>query len=125
MHADETRLAMPRTVPCLGRTLRLFTGQMARCPSVRRAWISTLQYGDAQPQPCVLIGLNPGVSDEAEVLRSIVDPLMVIAAGNVSEGDIGTTDEMVRNELMTFAWLVADDRMQAELSDGAGVPIYH
>jgi hypothetical protein len=73
----------------------------------------------------VLIGLDPGVSDEPQVLRSIVDPLMAIAAGQVSEDDTRTGDDVVRRELMTFAWLVADDRMQAELSDGAGVAIYH
>lgn len=113
MPADENRLALPPAVPCVGRTLRLLVRQVRGCSSVRRAWISTSQNGVAEPRLCVAIELIPGVSDEQEVLRSIVDPLMRI----VTEG-------MVRDDLKAFAWVVADDGMQAELSDGAGVAIY-
>jgi hypothetical protein len=113
MPTDESRLAPPLTVPCVARTLRLLVTQVRRCPSVRKAWISTFQDGTAEPNVCVVIELTPGVPDEQEVLRSIVDPLRETAPEGI-----------VRDELMAFAWFVADDGMQAELSDGAGVAIY-
>jgi hypothetical protein len=63
----------------------------------------------------VVIELNPDLFEGQEVLRSIVDPLMALAA---------ETEDIVRDELLAFAWFVADDRMQAELSDGAGVAFH-
>ena len=124
MSAHETRLAMPIGVPCLGRTLGLVAKQVRGCSSVRRAWITTIEHGVEGPGPCMVIELDPNVMDEQEVLRSIVEPLMAFAAEIVSEEDFRTSEDIVRRELLAFAWFVADDRMQAELSDGAGVAIY-
>ncbi len=89
--------------------------QFASCSSVRRAWFSTVQYGVEQPRTCVAIELDPVIFDKQEVLRSIVDPLMAIAAER---------EEIVRDELLDLKWFVADDRMKAELSSGAGVAFY-
>jgi hypothetical protein len=115
MPADDARFAMPVQVPCMSRTLGIIARQVRSCSSVQRAWISTVQHGVEQPKPCVVIELGPGVSDEQEVVRTIVDPLVAIAAQLVSEEDAGTGtfEEIVRNELLAFAWFVADDRMQA------------
>jgi hypothetical protein len=124
MPADDRCIAKPVGVPCLGRTLGLITKQVRSCSSVRRAWISTVQNGVGEPGPCVVIELGPGVADEQEVLLSIVEPLMVFAAEILSEEAFRTSEDTVRDELLAFAWFVADHRMQAELSDGAGIAFY-
>jgi hypothetical protein len=124
MPADERRLTMPVGVPCLGRTLGLIARQVRSCSNVRRAWISTVVSGVEEPGSCVVIELDPNVTDEQEVLRSIVVPLMAFAAEIGSEEDLRTSEDVVRDELLDLAWFVADDRMLAELSDGAGIAFH-
>jgi hypothetical protein len=58
--------------------------------------ISVIEGGEIQKSRAVVIELIPGISDEQEVLRSIVDSLAEI----VTEGT-------VRDELTAFAWFVA------------------
>lgn len=117
-------MTMPIGVPCLGRTLGLIAKQVRSCPGVRKAWISTVVDGVEEPGLCVVIELDPNVTDEQEVLRSIVEPLMAFAAEIHSEEDFRTSEDVVRDELLDLAWFVADDRMLAELSDGAGIAFH-
>jgi hypothetical protein len=124
MPADDRRLTMPVGVPCLGRTLGLIARQVRSCPSVRRAWISAVVDGVEEPGSCVVIELDPNVTHEQEVLRSIVEPLMALAAEIHSEEDLRTSEDVVRDELLDLAWYIADDRMLAELSDGAGIAFH-
>jgi hypothetical protein len=124
MPAKKSHLTMPVGVPCVGRTLGLITKQVRSCSSVRRAWISTVVDGVEEPGSCVVIELDPNVTDEHGVLRSIVEPLTAFAAEIGSEEDLRTSEDVVRDELLDFAWFVADDRMLAELSDGAGIAFH-
>jgi hypothetical protein len=121
MTADEIRLARPLNVPCMGRTLHEIMSQVGRCSNVHTAWFSTLSNEGSKPKLCAVIALKSEVPDEDELLRSIVDPLQKVGK-NMAAQEVH--DPCAVAELNTCAWFVADNRMQTELSQGAGIVIY-
>jgi hypothetical protein len=124
MAIAETRLAKPKEIPCMSWTVRTIDKQLARCPSVRGAWISTIQESEGEPKLCVAIEVDSTVSNPQEILRSIVDPLMAIAEEIGPPDGIRYSKHSLRDVLTGFIYFVTNEGQQAQLSAVAGIAIY-
>jgi hypothetical protein len=120
----EARLAEPNGVPCLGGTVVAIAHQLAKYPSVQRAWISTIQISGEEPKLCVAIEVDSTTSNRRHELQCIVDQLMVIADEISPPEDVRYSEHILREELIAFTYFVANEGQEMQLSAGAGIPIY-